>query len=355
MSQTFYANGEQLVDREDARASSSGIALAASLLLHLGLVGLVFFKQSDTKLPEVSPPKTAMVVTISSTNPQRKQPPTAADADIQIENPVPEIPEDQQVEAAEPAVEITTAEQTASTDQPAADQPDLNSSTDIIPASELPAGRSVESSGTPGISAAQVNNSVTAYIANYKSSLTSDWLSECLRYQNEHGVKTCPRGGDGRSETTNAVNQATNDLFRAYISGASENARASKQLLAEMEAMQPFMKENSVMGELARQRYELAKANYCGNSCRGPALITSENFADPIFDTPVSNEGSIRLLSVSIGDSGVQVGGLMSLMLEAKPQAVKPFVPYSFTATPLQQAESESEFNVEVPLFPIRE
>lgn len=342
MPQTLHASREQIIDSEDARGAASGIALGGSLLLHLGIVSFIFFKQPDAKFPEIPLPKVSMVVSIASSNPQHKQPSLPASIDIAVDNPIEEAPPEQQVEATEPAEEANAAAQSAGFDQ-------TSTSSVVAPASELPGNQSVGITETPGISTAEVNNSVTAYVANYKRSLTSDWLSACLQYQNEHGVKTCPPGEDGKSETTKTVNAATSQLFSTYVSGTAANIRASKKLLAEMDAMRLFMNESSVMGELARQRYQLAEANYCRlNSCRSFALSTSGSFA-----TPVSNEVRISILGFGSADPGI-LSGLMSSIAGAKPaKSAAPFVPYRFTATRTQQVESEEEFKVKAPMFPV--
>jgi hypothetical protein len=346
MPQTLHASREQLSQSEDAREAVSGVALGGSLLLHLGIIGLIILKQPDAKLPASPLPEVSMTVSITSFNPQRKQPSPPATTDIDVDDPVAEVSPRQQVEETEPVTEATAVEQTAGIDQSPA-------TSTAVPTAELPDNPSVENPGTPGIGAAEVNNSVTAYIATYKGSLTSDWLSACLQYQNEHGVKTCLPGEDGKSATTQTVKEATSQLFSSYVSGAAANARASKKLLGEMDAMRDLMNESSVMGELARQRYQLAEANYCRlNSCRSFAISAYGSF--PSFPTAISNEGFINIAGFGSGAASI-LSGLMSFMPEPKPvRSAAPFVPYRFTGTRTEQAESEDEFKVKAPVFPVR-
>ncbi len=350
MSESLYASREQLLDPEESRGSALRIALAASLVVHLSLVALIVARQADRTLPTISPPKQEMVVSISNSNPQRKQQPAAEAPQIAPVEIDPVLAEDEPVESASPA-DPTAAEQGSQAEPPLTAQDIPETAFDVPLSIGLP-----ENAGAPELNTESVKNSVATYVATYKSTLTSDWLAECLRYQNEHGVKSCPPGAAGASEDTTTVAAATRQMFSTYVSGAASNARLSKQLISEMDTMRPYLDDDSVMGELARQRYELAQGSYCAmnGGCRGASLTTSGSFA-----TAVSNEGRLRILGISPG--GVSLfSGLMSLTFRDGLKfgnagaPVKVVVPYRITATPVDESGSEEEFKVEAPLFPVR-
>jgi hypothetical protein len=327
--------------------------VVASLMLHATAIGLLLFFQPSDSLPDnIVPekPREYIFVTIAP-RPSPEIPaaattevlptPASGTNDPSQAKPLEELEPDES-NADDTAPAAAAAEQIAGSEPP----PDIPPG---VPQSDLPGTQPGENAGTRGISAGEINNSVTAYVTNYKRSLTGEWLGACLQYQNEHGVKTCPPVGDGKSETTRAVNETTSRLFSTYVSGIATNIRASRKLLAEMEAARSFMNDDSVMGELARQRYQLAEANYCRlNSCRAAAVNTSGSFA-----TLISNEGSIKILSIGSGGMSGVLPNLMSLAIAPTPKATRLFIPYRFTATRTQQAESEDEFKVKAPVFPV--
>ncbi|MES2624717.1 MAG: cell envelope integrity protein TolA [Pseudomonadota bacterium] len=293
---SLYAISEQLIDPEGSRASAVRTAIITSLILHLGMVGCIFLSRTNTSPAQLRQLDTAMVVSIARTNPQLRQQSVTVGSTVEVENSIPEPAQNQQAETSDPSREQPATPQPDTVQQKTSEQAaaDLAESDVIDAPSELPDDDTKGTIVDPDISAARINNAVNTYIVNYKSSLTSDWLSACIKYQNEHGVDFCPPSAEGKSETARSVGAATEQLFRTYVTSETDKARVSKQLLEEMTVARQHMDENSILGELSRQRYELALANYCLlNECRGISLDTKAS-----FDTPVSNEGSITIFEV---------------------------------------------------------
>lgn len=356
---TPHVSDDQLADTTEPHASALLVGIISSFALHISIFGFIFFKQLNATPAEVLQLDIAMAVSITSVNPQRRQQAVSGQA-LENQIPLPGPSSFQQDEIAESSAEeqaipqIDTAPETIAITRETASN---NLDTDGVP-SELPNAEENEDSANPGIDAAMVGDFVNTYITNYKGSLTTDWLTACMKYQKEHGVDFCPPADDGKSATTRSVTAATVQMFGTYVTNAAANARASRQLLDEMAAAaRLYMDENSIMGELARQRYQLAQANYCRlNPCRGISLGAST-----VFATPVSNEGGITILTFGLGNITL-FSGLMSVsfkdgvrFMDKQQGRMAPFIPYRFTATPVQQAENADDFKVEAPLFPLQQ
>jgi hypothetical protein len=260
----------------------------------------------------------------------------------------------------EPAYEETLLPDSPEPDlitQKSADKPDPEPA-DNIPVPEIPAEPQVavldsdtagdpvseeEEALVPGtFGAREINAAVSAYVSAYRQGLTGDWLADCVRYEIEHGVRECPKGKESRTEQQ----QRIEEIFRT-MDGAYHNALISKRLAESMNRMRPFLKENSLVGQLARQRYSYESVAY--EILNGEAGVPGSGPQTGPVLTPV---GSKLVLLTGFMSFDLATGKLAFFddKIINPPQEVMAF--YDFSGAENQQAPEADSFRIVPSLFP---
>ena len=213
------------------------LAIIASLLLHV-LLGLVFLQLSPgNQMQPEAPQRTVITITL-----QEQEPPAPAEEPLSPETvaEVALVADEEAIPSGTPADEITPPAETPAPPQ----MPEQEVAT-----AETEAGQQV----TPGLSYNDVTAAVSSYMSTYRSNLNQDWVAVCQRYKVEHGVQDCPQG-----QPDGAWSRSGNELIVESferINGKYQNQQTSRELLANMDRMRPLLNDDSIVGELARQRY----------------------------------------------------------------------------------------------------
>src|SRR5690606_16781007 len=105
----------------------------------------------------------------------------------------------------------------------------------------------------------RLRSSVASVLRDYNSSLTTSWITECQRYQTEHGVADCLSAEGAGTVTVDEQRIAAAELFRTWLTSPRDNARNKEQLLSRMTALQSQMDESPVTAELARRQYAMLR------------------------------------------------------------------------------------------------
>ena len=256
-----------------------GLALGLSLLLHAGVAWLVLYLAFTPSVPPPPVSPAVLQVSVTTSNPQRQVRPSepsvqesaVAPADATNAEPavtaVPEPPAVASDPGEEPGEDVAEA---------VAEQ--------IPDAAEPGTG---DEAPPPGISAAALQTSVSGYLSSYRSELTLGWLEECQKYRNRYGTHDCPRGAEENYQTNPAEQVGVAELFETWVSGASNHASYSAKLVAETDYLATLMDEDSVVGELVRQRYYQLRAYYCQmnqDNARCTTAATTGSFPSPVDD-----------------------------------------------------------------------
>ena len=247
--------------------------MAASLLLHVG-IGLVFALKPFIVAPEqpLATEPAVLRVSLATRNPQR-------------EVSAPRVQQESTVSSAQtaglPQEESgpTPAEPTA---DPAlipviADEPDA---VGRVPPSMQLSGNPAPVSGeavadeapTPVLDAAQVQASMAAYMSSYRGGLVQGWMEACRQppvYKN--GEQVCPDEGVVAT-TANAERTALLEpLFVNHATQRASNERHRRQLVEESRYLEALVGDDTVLGEIARERYAVVRSDYCQVAACGPA------------------------------------------------------------------------------------
>jgi hypothetical protein len=142
-----------------------------------------------------------------------------------------------------------------------------------------------EAREAPALGASEISAVVGSYVSGYRKGLIQDWLADCVRYETEHGVQDCPQGQPDSSDSRPG-NEGIIASFQR-LDGKYRNDRTSRELLASMDRMRPLLNDDSILGELARQRYSYDSLAY-----------TRLNGDDRV---PRGGEGGIAIAQLSPG------------------------------------------------------
>jgi hypothetical protein len=141
--------------------------------------------------------------------------------------------------------------------------PPAPTGTEPFPASNAPPSNSnVDNGGETAPDIETLQNSVARYLINYTSELLEQGLPGCLPYPDSHERWDCPEEAEVKSATQALIDEDTEDMFRAWVSGRNSNARISRTLLSDMETLRPLMADEGVLGTVARERYYVKALQY---------------------------------------------------------------------------------------------
>ena len=301
------------------RDSTLPRALGASLLLHACLLGLLARYAWVPVPPREEPPVPRIEARLAASNPQAIPLPEALPA-LEPEEAPPPLPEQPaQAETAPPPPAPELLPETGAS--AVAENPS--------PPPAVPAGRE------RGISRARLSESIAGFVTAYRSELNRNWLEECQRYRNAHGVTDCPQGGEGGYGVNPEEEEIAAGIFETYVDGHVKNARRARRFEEEARYLSGLMREDSELGELAAQRFYLVRdySRYlAGLQGNGP-LMNSD------FTSAAGNiSGGINLFTlITFGDGKLRlVGGLLSFGLEdgigvndtPPPGAARPFTEF---------------------------
>lgn len=240
--------------------------MVLSLFLH-GAMALVFVWQGfgvGDGVP-AKPDPVVVQVTLVPRSPQRSEAaPLPVDAPAEpVQEPVIAVEEQRQV--AEPPREESLQELV----QPAVSEDETSTLSEQL--SEAPDAR-------------QLQNAVARYMQDYRSNGVERWVDACRRLRpRAPDAPPCPDEqltGDAR-RLQQQVWAA--ELFVTPQSRRAESERLYRQMVAESRYLETLVDDNTVLGQLARERFAALKEHYCALN-EVHAACSPGGFADPLTD-----------------------------------------------------------------------
>lgn len=209
------------------------LAVSASLLLHAGLAGWMLNASLQDNVPE--PAASARhYIELSVLRPRQQPASTGSPAG-------PTVP-DRTVDP-EPLAPLVEDDSVESVPQP-------------MP---LDTGSSAEEN-RPRIDPAQLNAAITREVRQLRSDLGRSWVAECMRQEEERGLRECPQ--DDLKMPADEERAQVEEMFRATVNAQFLEDKESRELAEEMERMRPLLDARGIVGELAEERYSMARARH---------------------------------------------------------------------------------------------
>ena len=209
--------------------------MVASLLLHAGL-GLALGRAVMTSSDRAEDPATNNTVSVRVvTRPQRNATSTPSD--------VPEAPA--------PAESAPVNEAPSVTDAP-------------IPVADTAPSTNVDTGDAAGpvLDSANLQDSISTYMATYRSAGLEQQLRECQQYRERYARWDCPQGEEPKTATQARIDDKMEGTFRDWVYGRDLNIAIAEKLMTEMLTLRPLMNDNGVMGDVARDLEFLKTAEY---------------------------------------------------------------------------------------------
>jgi hypothetical protein len=256
-------------------------AVTVSALLHLAVgIALVRLEPESSQPADAVGDTPSVVIRIAPSSPQRRAETPAAAANAAQEAEIAELPD------LAPPVNATVV-----VTVPAGTTPTV--ATDETPTQD------------PGIALdiATLQNSISSHMQVYRRDVLNQDLQECQQYRERYERWDCPQEEELKSAARERIDENFDTTFRAYTYGHDANARISRELLADMDAMRPLMEDEGVLGTLARERYYLKELEYKYLNPGG----YQGGFA-PIVNTG----GVVGLASINLGGIDI-LNGLLTL------------------------------------------
>jgi hypothetical protein len=305
------------------------IPVTVSVSLHL-LLGLVFLElgPGSGQQPAV-PERSSITVTLR----QIDQPEQAEQEEISALTETPEQVET--VPSEDEATVIDPVETNTAAVSPAVPESGIETG---------PAGEGDDEGKLPYLDPGQINATVSSFVSGYRQGLTGDWLADCVRYEIEHGVQDCPQG-----QVQRTVQQQQIDRIFRTANGAFLNAMNTRKLQEDMDSMRPFLDEDSLVGELARQRYSYDRVAY--EVLNGEAGVPGSGPQSGPVLTPIGSKLVLftGFMSFDLANGKVK---FFDDEIMNPPQAVLEIYDFSGADRPVNTNEEEGGFRIVPSLFP---
>lgn len=241
-----------------------GLPLAASLLLHAGLVlWFVASRLDQHNDPESPQPRHVLEVSLVSGLKADGDVPekggTVADAvtETSAEDtvPMPDAPSDVVVSIPTPR-RVDTGE--------VVNRPALSlQETARLPRRDTRAEVAPLDAGNVELDRLVLQESIASYVTGRRGELTGAWAANCasLQHVRQRDLQQACKP-EALQHTNEEARQAVAETFRSTVTGHIENAQVSEKLMAHMDFLTPMLREDGPLGDLAREQHFLASNNW---------------------------------------------------------------------------------------------
>lgn len=319
-----------------------GKPLLVSLVLHAGVFTFVYFASSAQPIEEELPldPLRNFEITLVTRNPQ----------ELPLPLPVQDEPLDpaQAIEAA--SIEELNVSEFVDEDSKIEALPKeallmrADELTFIEPRPALDRNIGVQDnddSSNLDLSPAGITKAISSYMADYNEDLNQLWLSDCLKYKNQHGTQDCPQGDEDSYHPNqhlrrimSRLNQGANDLV------AARKLEDAMQLLGSLNSTRGDSAENNLVNAVIKQSHDYyrEKSLALRGISREPEMLVA---ADWVLKKPMFGAG--------VGEPKIDLPGIYNNHLEEQEHD------FEISQGPAVTSENDEElkpFVLATPLFP---
>lgn len=266
-------------------------ALAASLLLHAGLLAGLFHVQMAKKNAANTESKPALLVGFAGINPQRGSRRSTTSVSGEDDTTLSSPPNTPALVATQPLTPVAPS---------SAVDAGTNESAGIEQSSDATDGEPV------ALDASALQQSITNYVTSQHGVRQQQWLTECQRYRNRYEKQDCPPGEEAKSEQREAIDNNLDDTFMAWVNGHDRNKRMADELVKEGEELHALMEQGGLIGQLAGEQYAVKQIFF--NKVLSPETEAQRT----------SREHGIRILTFPSKNGLVFFGGLFTIGFNGK-------------------------------------
>lgn len=195
--------------------------------------------------------------------------------------------------------------------------------------------------GLAGLNSAGISNAISSYMMAYSEEVKEEWVSDCIKYRNQHGTQDCPqehRAGDIRP------------IYREYQGSNDFFSSQTRKDIAKLAFLQSVIKENDLSGDefyavnqIAQNYYFLLNPEPAWTPQKSPDRFNPHLIESGVGDLIKAIPGGIRVFGI---------GDIKFLTLDFSSTLEQTFL--SIEPEPDKNDDSAEAFILSVPLFPVR-